>query len=131
MANTDLSNYLEGKLIEHVLRHVAYTSPTTVYLALFTASPGEAGSLTNEVANGEYARQAITFGAHSDGVCLNSADVAFPAAVTDWGDISFVGIFDAATAGNMLWYGPATVTITVSATDIYKVITGNLSVGLQ
>jgi hypothetical protein len=129
MAN-DLANYAEGKLIEHLLRHVAYTSPTTVYLGLFTASPGESGDLTNEVAAGEYARQPITFGAASDGVCLNSADIAFPAAVGDWGTITYLAILDAASGGNMLFYGIASTAIHVTSPKIYKVLTGQLSAGL-
>jgi hypothetical protein len=131
MAGQDLSNYLENKLIEHVLRHVSYTSPSTVYLALFTANPGEAGDQTNEVSAGEYARQSITFGAAADGICLNTLDVTFPVAASDWGTITHLAILDAATAGNMLFYGAASGTpIHITSTNIYKVLAGNLSAGL-
>ena len=130
MAGQDLSNYLEGKLVEHVLRNVPYTAPGTVYLGLFTASPGEAGSLVNEVATAEYHRQPAAFGAHTDGVCLNTANIQYAPAASNWGAITHLALFDAVTGGNMLWYGPATLTITINTTDIYRVNAGSLSVGL-
>jgi hypothetical protein len=43
------SNYLELKLLDHALGTTTYTKPTKVYLDLFTADPGEAGSFTNEI----------------------------------------------------------------------------------
>lgn len=99
---SDMSNYLEGKLVEHTFRNVAFTSPTTVYVALFTAvSDAEAGTGT-EVSGGSYARQAVTFGAHSNGTVQNSATVTFPTATADWGTITHFGIFDASSGGNPL-----------------------------
>ena len=53
------SNYLEGKLVEHVLRNVAYTSPSAVYLSLHTANPDEDGSGTEVSGNG-YSRQKLS-----------------------------------------------------------------------
>lgn len=32
------------KLLDHVLRNIAYGSPSTVYVALFTSDPGETGA---------------------------------------------------------------------------------------
>ncbi len=34
---SDMSNYLEDALANHVFRNTSLTSPTTVYVALFTA----------------------------------------------------------------------------------------------
>ena len=42
----ELSNYLENKLLDHILKNVSYTSPTTVYVGLFTSDPTDAGSGT-------------------------------------------------------------------------------------
>jgi hypothetical protein len=99
---SDMSNYLEGKLVEHTFRNVAYTSPTTVYLALFTAlTDAEAGTGT-EVSTGGYARQAITFGAHSNGAVLNSSPVSYTASGANYGTVTHAGVFDASSAGNAL-----------------------------
>ena len=40
------SNYLETELLDHVFTNSAYTAPSTLYLALFTGAPGEAGGGT-------------------------------------------------------------------------------------
>jgi len=55
----EFSNYLENKVLDHVLRNVSYSSPTTVYVGLYTSDPTDAGSGT-EVSGGSYARQALS-----------------------------------------------------------------------
>ena len=54
----------------------------TVYGALFSADPGDAGSTANEVANAyDYARTAITFGTDAAaGSIANTVALQFPAA---------------------------------------------------
>jgi len=121
------SNYLENAVVNHVLRNTPLTSPTTVYLALFTSDPGEAGSGT-EVSGGSYARQSVAFAAPSDGVVTNSGLVTFPAATAGWGTVTHVAIFDALTSGNMLYYGPMSVSKLVSIGDVVTVAVGQLSV---
>lgn len=109
---SSFSDYLENALLDHVFRNTALTSPTTVYLALYTANPTDAGGGT-EVTGGGYARQAITFGAASGGAISNTTQVSFTASGADFGTITGIGIFDASTAGNLLAWDaitPATVT---------------------
>ncbi len=57
------SDYLEDAIGRHVLMNTPYTSPTTVYLALYTAAPTDTGGGTEVVNSGTsaYVRQAITF----------------------------------------------------------------------
>lgn len=126
---TALSNYLENALINATLRGQAYTAPTTVYLALFTSDPTDAGTGT-EVTGGSYARQAITFGAPSNGSSSNSADVLFPTATAAWGTITHFGIYDAATAGNLLYQFSITTSKTIASTDQLKVSAGDITVTL-
>jgi hypothetical protein len=66
------SDYLENKILDHVLRNTAYTSPTTVYVGLYTAAPTDAGGGTEVSGNG-YAREAATFSVASGGATANSA----------------------------------------------------------
>lgn len=42
----EMSNYLENALINATLRNTSYTSPATVYLALYTSDPTDADSGT-------------------------------------------------------------------------------------
>ena len=126
---SEMSNYLETALVNATLRNTSYTSPATVYAALFTTDPTDAGSGT-EVSGGSYARTAITFGSPSNGVTTNSADVTFPTCTAAWGTVTHMGIFDASTSGNLLYHTPLDASKTVDSGDIFKISSGNLSVTL-
>ena len=126
---SELSNYLENALVNATLRATTYTSPTTVYVALFTTDPTDAGSGT-EVSGGAYARTAVTFAAPSNGVTTNSADVTFPTCTLAWGIVTHIGIYDALTSGNLLYHTPLDASKTVDAADIFKISSGSLSVTL-
>jgi hypothetical protein len=109
------TNYLENKLIDHIFQNTTFTSPSTLYVALFTAvSDGEAGTVT-EVSGGDYARVAVTANSSNwadatgnNGTTSNVNAVTFPAATADWGTVTHFGIYDASTAGNLLVYAALT-----------------------
>ena len=126
---SEMSNYLENALINVTLRATSYTAPTTVYVSLWTSDPTDAGSGT-EVSGGSYARTAVTFAAPSNGVTTNSADVTFPTCTASYGTVGWIGINDAATAGNLLYHSPLDSAKTIDSGDIFKISTGNLSVTL-
>lgn len=125
-----LSDYLENKLLDHSLGTAAYTMPSTVYVALFTADPTDANAGT-EVSGGGYERQAVTFNAASGGSTSNSADVIFPVATASWGTIGWEGIYDAATGDNLLWHGAPNTAKSITTDDQYKIAAGNLTPGLD
>lgn len=125
----EMSNYLENALINATLRNTTYTSPATVYLALYTDDPTDADTGT-EVSGGSYARQSITFGSPSNGTSTNSAAIEFPAATGNWGTITHVGIRDASTSGNLLYHTALDASKTINTGDIFKILTSNLSVTL-
>lgn len=125
----EFSNYLEDALINAVLRNTSYTSPTTVYVALFTSDPTDAGT-GSEVSGGSYARTSATFDAPSNGVTQNSADITFPTATASQGTVSHIGIYDASTGGNLLFHTPLDTAKTIDTGDIFRIETGNLSVTL-
>ena len=127
----EFSNYLENALINAVLRNTTYTSPATVYVSLYTSDPTDADSGTEVSTSGTgYARTAVTFGAPSNGVSTNSADVTFPTATASWGTVTHIGIHDASTSGNLLFHTPLDTSKTIDSGDIFKITTGNLSVTL-
>lgn len=126
---SDFSNYAENAIANHLFRNSALTSPTTVYLALFTAvTDAEAGTGT-ECSSTGYARQAITFGAPSNGVVTNSSAVTFGPLTVSTTSITHVGIFDALTTGNALSIlkAPTGGTISFSSGDSIQFAIGNLS----
>ena len=124
-----MSNYLENALINVTLRATSYTAPTTVYLALYTTDPTDADTGT-ECSGTSYARQAITFGAPSNGVSTNSAAIEFPQAGGAWGTITHIGIRDASTAGNLLYHSPLDASKTIATGDVFRIASGSLSVTL-
>lgn len=125
----EFSNYLENALINAVLRNTSYTSPTTVYVALFTSDPTDSGSGT-EVSGGSYARTSVTFGAPSNGVTTSNADCTFPQATASWGTVSHIGLYDASTSGNLLFHTPLDTSKTIDSGDIFKIASGSLTVTL-
>lgn len=124
---SQMTDYLENALVNHVLRNTALTSPTTVYLALYDVSPTDTGVAGTEVAGTGYSRQSITFTAPSDGATSNSNSISLTNGSGGNWTVGAVGVMDASTGGNMLLYGTLaggskTVadgdTITFSAGDI-------------
>lgn len=113
------SNYLKAALLNHVFRNTTYTSPSAVYLALFTVAPTDAGGGT-EVTGGAYIRKAVTF---EDATTTppvqisNTVAVDFGTATADWGTVVAFAAFDAVTDGNMLYWTSLTVPRTVSLGD--------------
>ena len=126
----EMSNYLENALINVTLRNTAFTSPTVVYVALYTTDPTDADTGT-EVSGGSYARTAVTFGAPSNGVSTNSASVTFPTATGTWGTVTHIGILDATTSGNLLYYTPLDASKSIASGDVFTISTGNLSVTME
>jgi hypothetical protein len=125
----EFSNYLEDALINATLRNTTFTSPSVVYLGLYTSDPTDANTGT-QVSGGSYARQAVTFGAPSNGVTTNSAAIEFPQATASWGTVTHIGILDALTSGNLLYHTPLDTAKTIDSGDIFKISIGNLSVTL-
>jgi hypothetical protein len=135
------SNYLENKVLDHVLTATAYTQPSR-YLALFkspvseagTDADLEAGTLTNEVGTSgtAYSRQSVTFAAASSGTSATNATVTFSAATASWGTITHVAVMDGDTegAGNVLFWGRVTTAKTIDSGDTFQVTSGNLTISL-
>ena len=126
---SEISNYLENALINGTLRATTFTAPTTIYVSLYTSDPTDADTGT-EVSGGSYARQSVTFAAPSNGVTTNNADVTFPTATGTWGTVGWIGLEDAVSGGNLLYHSPLDVAKAITAGDVFKISTGNLSVTL-
>jgi len=95
------SNFSRSKTYQSLLRATPYTGPSTIYMSLHTASPGQTGA--NEISGNAYARQAITFGADTNGAGASSNAPQFPAPTpSNWGTATHFGLWDAPTAGNYL-----------------------------
>jgi hypothetical protein len=126
----EMSNYLENALVNATLRNTAYTSPTTVYVALYTTDPTDADTGT-EVSGNAYARQSVTFSAPSNGATSNSAAVEFPQATGSWGTVAYIGLRDASSGGNLLYHTPLDASKTIATGDVFRIAAGSLTVTLS
>lgn len=128
-----MSDYLENKLIDHLFRGVAFTAPAQLHVALYTAAPSDSGGGT-EVSGGSYARAALAPSAANwsatnsvgstanpsagtSGATSNNGAITYPAPTANWGVIVAFGIFDAASAGNLLFFGNLSASKTVNNGD--------------
>ncbi len=127
-----LSNFWENELIDHLFRARSYTAPSAMYIALYTAAPGETGGGT-EVSGGSYARVSVapaynawegtggeTTAADSAGTgggTQNVGAITFPAPTANWGSVTHFGALDASTSGNLYFYGALTTAKTVNNGD--------------
>lgn len=124
----NLSDYLEDKLLDHFLGTTSYTMPSSIYVALYTVAPSDAGGGT-EVTGGSYARQSAAFDAASSGATQNSANIDFadmPACT-----VVAIGVHDASTGGNLLVHGTLTVNKTLDAGDTLRIATGDLDISIN
>lgn len=118
-----LSDYLEGKIIDHIFRTASFTPPATLYFSLHTGATTDAGGGT-EVSAGGYARIGVTANTSNfaapisgDGHTENSGAITFGTPSANWGTVTHFAIWDAASAGNMLAHGALTASKTVNNGD--------------
>lgn len=134
------SNYTEANIIETTLRGAAFPVPAGVYIALFTADPTDANVTANEVQTAAwpaYVRKDAADGgsistgwtAAADGVSSNAKAITFPAnngagSVT----ATHIGLYDAATGGNLLYHAPLTSSKTLLVGDVLSFGIGSITV---
>jgi len=127
------SDYLENKILEHIVGKVSFAMPTA-YVALCTAAPGEAGSgaFISEVPNsGSYARKATAGADWSSavgGAISNANALSFVQATGSWGTITHFALMTSATynGGYMLTWSDLTVPKSVESGDTLQFAVGDL-----
>ena len=134
------ANGFENRLIDWLLRGQALglatgsgTGPTTLHVGLFTTNPTDSTAGTEVSGNG-YTRASVTSSlanwagtqsagstaasSGTNGTTSNNNAITFPApSGGNWGVITGFGIFDAATAGNLIIYGALTSSKTINNGD--------------
>ena len=124
----NLSDYLENKVLDHILGTTTYTKPTAVYVALYTAAPSDTGGGT-QVTGGSYARQAAAFDVSVAGATQNTSNIDFvnmPACT-----VTAIGVFDALTNGNLLVWGTLATNKSLDLGDTLRIAIGDLDISLD
>jgi len=123
------TDYLENELLDHVTGKGSYTMPT-VYVALFTANPTDAGGGT-EANYTSYARvttSGATWAVASGGATSNAAAITFPACTGGSNTITGFGAYDNSSGGNLLWYGTCSLSVSTGITPEFAI--GELDITL-
>lgn len=92
----------------------AASAPSSLYIGVSSTEPtlGEGGAISGatEPTTGDYARVAVANTDEEWDIDVRSASninaIEFPEATADWDEVvEYFVVFDAATAGNALWFG--------------------------
>ncbi len=128
------ADYLENKLNDHVLGGPDFVRPATVYVALYTATPSDTGGGTEVSATGTaYARLAVTnnatnWPASAAGLKSNGTVLEYAQATASWGTVVAFGIFDAVTAGNLLYWATLTTSKLFDIGDVARFAVGDIDI---
>lgn len=123
------TNHLETELLDFAFTTGTATRPTAWYVALFTATPNDAGGGT-EVSGSAYARQSVAFSV-SGNTASNTGAVEYPTSTGSYGTVSHVGVFDASTGGNLLAYSALNVAKAIATGDVFRIPAGDLDITLD
>ena len=135
------SDYLEDALVDHIFANTDYSRPATIYVSLHTESAEDDGTGA-EVSGGDYARLGIDTGASTEWTvedepsgggrqAKNTSELTFTEASADWGTVSHFGLWDAASAGNLLFHGALPSSVEVASGSTAKIAAGALKVILR
>jgi len=110
--NTALANVGDGSGLQ------PSGAAESFYIALFTATPDEAGSVVNECDYMGYARKGVVRSAGgwtiSGNNCSNTAAIVFDLCTGGSNTVTHFAIMTAVTGGDMLYYGALTANLIVS-----------------
>jgi hypothetical protein len=134
------TDYLEDAVLNHIFGGTPYTAPTTIYVGLHTSASSDSAAGT-EVSGNAYERQTVVFTV--SGTNPTEADnddaIEFPVATGSWGTITYAGVYDALTGGNLLAYAELTdpadfataLPKTIENGDVFRISAGNLKIRLD
>jgi len=123
------SNTFETTVLTWAFSTSSATRPTAWHLALYTSAPDDTGGGT-EVSGSAYARQSVTF-TISGNTASNTSALEFPTATGSYGTVTHVGVFDAASGGNLIAYASLTTSKAIDTGDVLRVPAGDLDITLD
>lgn len=126
------TDYSENLVLTYLLTSGSATRPTSWFVGLFTAAPGETGGGTEVVGTG-YGRKAATFAVSGTAptVASNNPVIEFNEALAPWGTVTHIAIFDAVTSGNMIGYSDLEESKQIGTGDVFRIPVGDLKVTLD
>lgn len=119
-----ITYYSANRILDKAFGATAFSEPSIYYFGLSTTTIQIDGTGGTEPSGGAYARVSLAnnktnWGTASNASLTNSTAVQFAESTASWGTITYVGIWDALTVGNIWWYDVLTPARTVaSATTV-------------
>ena len=123
-----ISNYLGNAVINASLRNTAYTSPATVYCALYSTAP-TANTAGTELTGNGYSRQSVAFSAPSAATTASTGNVTFTA-TGNWLPVVSTAVVDASSAGNILWFTNLASTQVINSGGSIVLTTGSITLAV-
>lgn len=129
----------ENQLLDALFNGGTLTPPSNWWIGLSTSTPNDSGGSVTEpnTANG-YARKEVTaWDSASGGEVANTNAIRLDPATGSWGNITHIVIFDAATGGNVVAYGPLTdgagtpTPVSINNGDLYEFAAGSISIRID
>jgi hypothetical protein len=103
-----LTTYTAQGVLGHITGKTAIFAMRTAYVALFSAAGADDGTGFTEISGGAYSRVATAAADWSapssaaPSLIQNANPIVFPVSTANWGTVLAFGLYDAATAGNLL-----------------------------
>lgn len=141
-----MSDYLENKIIDWLFRGQTFTPPAGLHVGLLTAAPSDTGGGTEVSGNGytrvnlapsltnwagTQAAASTTASTGTTGTTSNNSAITFPSPTATWGTVTHFGIWDASTAGNLLFYASLTVSKVINSGDTVSFAAAALTVQID
>ena len=131
-----ITYYSSNRLLDKNFGGTAYSEPATYYFGLSTTTIQIDGTGATEPSGGSYARIPLTnnktnWGVASNASLTNSTAVTFAESTASWGTITYVGMWDALTSGNLWWFDVLTPARAVASTTTVLFSIGSITVSMS
>lgn len=144
-----MSNYLENRVIDVLFRGNTSTVWPNTYIALMTATASDTGGGTELPVANNYSRVLLVANTNNwsatdssvstaavsggtTGTTYNLVPITFGAPSGNWGVVNSFGIYDAATNGNLLFWGSLNQAKTINNGDAAPAfLAGQLSIQID
>jgi len=123
-----LSNYAENNLLNHILKNTAYVPEAIVYVALGTLTEDSDDGIFTEATYGNYAREAITFGAASSRTIMQTGLIEFNQATSGNETYTHYVIYETISGSDQLAWGVFNNAINVVINSTPSIASGEIQI---
>jgi len=131
-----IAHYQANKILDEQFGGTTLSPIATLYVGLSTTAPSADGTGVTEPSGGAYARVSVTnnktnWDTSALGILDNDVAIQFVESTASWGTITHVVIYDAVTAGNLLYWEALTSSRTVAAATTVLFAIGGLIIKMN